>query len=61
MLLAYGLKRMAEAATIERAVSSVLAAGYRCADIATGAAGEIVLGTRAMGGAVAKAILESAG
>lgn len=56
MLLSYGLGRGAEAALIERAVSSVLAAGRRCADIATGAAGEIVLGTRAMGEAVVRAI-----
>ncbi len=60
MLLAYGLKREAEAAAIERAVSSVLAAGYRCADIATGAEGEIVLGTSAMGETVARAIEEAA-
>jgi len=39
-------------------VSSVLAAGYRCADIATGAPGETVLGTRAMGEMVARAIEE---
>jgi len=60
MLLSYGLGRKAEAALVERAVSSVLAAGYRCADIVTGAAGEVVLGTRAMGEAVARAVEESA-
>jgi len=60
MLLSYGLGRPAEAALVDRAVASVLAAGYRCADIATGAEGEIILGTRAMGDAVAKAIAESA-
>lgn len=60
MLLSYGLGRNAEAAVVERAVASVLAAGYRCADIATGAKGEILLGTRAMGEAVVKAIEETA-
>jgi 3-isopropylmalate dehydrogenase len=60
MLLSYGLGRHDEAALIEGAVSSVLAAGCRCADIATGAAEETVLGTRAMGEAVARAIEEAA-
>jgi len=58
MLLSYGLGRKAEGELVERAVSSVLAAGYRCADIATGTEGETVLGTRAMGEAVARAIEE---
>jgi len=53
-----GLVRKAEGELIERAVSSVLAVGYRCADIATDTEGETVLGTRAMGEAVAWAIEE---
>lgn len=56
MLLSYGLRRGAEATLIEGAVASVLANGQRCADIATGAPQEKVLGTRAMGDAVAYAI-----
>ncbi len=56
MLLSFGLGRTDEAFLLERAVASVLAAGYRCADIATGAEDEIVLGTRAMGDAVVHTI-----
>ena len=59
MLLSYGLGRAKEAALVEHAVASVLAAGYRSADIATRAEGEIILGTRAMGEAVERAIVES--
>lgn len=60
MLLSYGLGRKAEAAVVEAAVASVLSAGLRCADIATGASGERLVGTRAMGDAVAAAIKETA-
>lgn len=60
MLLSYGLGRKAEAAVVEAAVASVLARGLRCADIATGASGERLVGTRAMGDAVAAAIKEIA-
>ena len=60
MLLSYGLGRDAESAALARAVASVLAAGYRCADIATGVEGETVIGTRAMGAAVVETIEASA-
>lgn len=52
MLLRHGLGREAEAAAIEKAVEAVLAEGLRCADIASGAPAERVLGTAAMGEAV---------
>jgi 3-isopropylmalate dehydrogenase len=58
MLLSYGLGRKAEAAAIESAVAAVLA--ERCADIATGASGELVVGTKAMGDAVVAAIRAAA-
>jgi len=60
MLLSYGLGRKAEADLVEAAVASVLARGLRCADIATGASDERLVGTRAMGDAVAAAIKETA-
>lgn len=50
MLLRWGLKREAEAAAIEAAVSAVLASGLRTADLA--AAGEPVASTTAFGDAV---------
>ncbi len=59
MLLRYSLKLEAEASAIERAVVSVLEQGYRTSDIATGAAGETLAGTRTMGALVVKAIKES--
>jgi 3-isopropylmalate dehydrogenase len=59
MLLRYSLKREAEAALIEAAVSKVLDAGLRCADIAAGGARERVVGTREMGAAVIEAIREA--
>ena len=40
-------------------MSAVLDAGFRCADIASGAAGEKLVGTVAMGAAVVKAISEA--
>jgi len=48
----FGLER--EAAAVEAAVEAVLAAGYRCRDIAT--PGGIVVGTAEMGDRVAERI-----
>jgi len=59
LLLRYSLKLEAEASAMERAVVSVLEQGYRTSDIATGAAGETLAGTRTMGALVVKAIKES--
>jgi 3-isopropylmalate dehydrogenase len=56
MLLRYSLKREAEAKAIEAAVSAVLDQGYRCADIASKAPGEKLVGTKAMGDAVIAAL-----
>jgi 3-isopropylmalate dehydrogenase len=54
MMLRYSLQRPEAADRIESAVRSVLAAGYRTADIAS--AGMRTVGTRAMGDAVVAAI-----
>lgn len=54
MLLRWGLQREAEAATLEAAVSAVLASGMRTADLA--AAGEPVMSTSAFGDAVVAAV-----
>jgi len=59
MLLRYSLKLEAEASAIERAVTTVLEQGYRTSDIATGAAGETLAGTRKMGALVATKIREN--
>ena len=57
MLLAYGLGLRDEAALVEAAVSEVLSSGLRSADIAAGGSGaERVVGTAALGQAVADAI-----
>ena len=56
LLLRHSLSLETEAKMIESAVSSVLDAGYRCADIAAGLPGERVVGTREMGAAVCAAI-----
>jgi 3-isopropylmalate dehydrogenase len=56
LLLRHSLGLEQEARTVEDAVSRVLASGLRCADIASGAAAETVLGTRAMGAAVVEAL-----
>lgn len=75
MLLGHGLGLAREAAWVEAAVSEVLSAGYRCADIAsapggagqgdgrgaTGVARERVAGTAEMGDAVAEALRRLAG
>jgi 3-isopropylmalate dehydrogenase len=59
LLLRHSLNREAEARAIEAAVSAVLDSGLRCADIASGAAGEKLVGTVAMGKAVVEAIREA--
>jgi 3-isopropylmalate dehydrogenase len=56
MLLRHAFRLDQEALAVESAVSAVLAGGLRCADIATGSAGESVLGTVAMGDAVVAAL-----
>jgi 3-isopropylmalate dehydrogenase len=58
MLLRHALGRNEEAAAVESAVADVLARGLRCADIAGGSTGETVLGTKAMGDAVADRLPE---
>jgi 3-isopropylmalate dehydrogenase len=58
LLLRHSLHREAEAKAIEAAVSAVLDSGLRCADISSGASGEKLVGTVAMGKAVVKAIRE---
>jgi 3-isopropylmalate dehydrogenase len=58
LLLRHSLRLEREARAIEEAVSAVLDSGYRCADIATGARDEKLVGTKAMGAAVAKAVRE---
>jgi 3-isopropylmalate dehydrogenase len=58
LLLRHSLGLEREARAIEDAVSAVLDAGYRCADIATGAQSERLIGTKAMGEAVVEAIRE---
>ncbi|MEO0018081.1 MAG: 3-isopropylmalate dehydrogenase [Verrucomicrobiota bacterium] len=52
MLLRFSLGENAAALAIEAAVSQAIAAGYRTGDIATGRAGEIGVGTTAMGDAI---------
>jgi 3-isopropylmalate dehydrogenase len=52
MMLRYSLHEAAAADAIEAAVSSVIAAGYRCPDIATDSPGETLMNTSAMGDAV---------
>ena len=62
LLLRHSLKLEKAARAIEEAVSAVLDSGLRCADIASGSAGdrarEKLVGTAAMGEAVVKAIME---
>ena len=52
MLLRYTCKETAAADAVETAVRKVIAAGYRTGDLATGAQGEILVGTRGMGDAI---------
>ncbi|MEI6874917.1 MAG: 3-isopropylmalate dehydrogenase [Spirochaetota bacterium] len=58
MLLRHSLHLEVEAKAIEAAVVSVLDAGLRCADIAVQGGSDKVLGTKAMGAAVVKALVE---
>ncbi|MDA8704754.1 3-isopropylmalate dehydrogenase [Litoricolaceae bacterium] len=56
MMLLHSLNAPKAAASIEAAVKQVLASGLRTQDIATGAPGERIVGCRAMGEAVLKAL-----
>jgi len=56
MMLLHSLNAPKAAASIEAAVKQVLASGLRTQDIATGAMGEDIVGCRAMGEAVLKAL-----
>ncbi len=56
MMLRYTLNEPGAAGAIESAVSKVLGEGYRCADIATGAASEKTVNTIEMGDAVMAAL-----
>lgn len=56
MMLRYTFSLAKEADAIDRAVDKVLSAGLRTADIFTGDPGQIKVGTRAMGTAVAEAV-----
>ena len=56
MMLLHSLNAPKAAASIETAVQQVLASGLRTQDIATGASGEQIVGCRAMGEAVLKAL-----
>ena len=56
MMLLHSLDAPKAAASIEAAVKQVLASGLRTQDIATGAPGEQIVGCRAMGEAVLKAL-----
>jgi 3-isopropylmalate dehydrogenase len=56
MMLRYTLNAPAAADAIDQAVSSVIGAGMRCKDIASGDSSEKVVGTREMGDAVIAAL-----
>ena len=56
MMLLHSLNAPKATASIEAAVKQVLASGLRTQDIATGAPGEQIVGCRAMGEAVLKAL-----
>jgi len=56
MMLTHSLKAPKAAQAIESAVQTVLASGVRTADIASGSAGEQVVGCQAMGDAVVNAL-----
>jgi len=56
MMLLHSLNAPKAAASIEAVVKQVLASGLRTQDIATGAPGEQIVGCRAMGEAVLKAL-----
>ncbi len=59
LLLRHSLKLETAARAIEDAVSAVLDAGLRCADISSKSPGEKLVGTKAMGAAVVRAIQEA--
>ena len=61
MMLRYSLNEPAAADAIESAVGSVIAAGYRCKDIATGNASENTVSTVEMGEAVLAALQSGSG
>lgn len=56
MMLRYTCRETAAADDVDRAVRAVIAAGYRTGDLATGAAGEIRVGTAGMGDAIIAAL-----
>ena len=56
MLLRYTCRETAAADAIEAAVRSAIAAGYRTADLATGAPGEKRVSTSEMGSAIIAAL-----
>jgi 3-isopropylmalate dehydrogenase len=60
LLLRHSLGREEEAKAIEAVVSATLDEGWRCADIAAGAPGEKVVGTKEMGARVVEAIRRGA-
>ncbi len=56
MMLRYSCGQAAAADDVDRAVRAVIAAGYRTGDLATGAEGEIRVGTAGMGDAIIAAL-----
>ena len=56
MLLRYTCREIAAADAVDAAVRKVIAAGYRTGDLATGAEGEIRVGTTGMGDAIIAAL-----
>ncbi len=56
MLLRYTCRETAAADAVDAAVRKVIAAGYRTGDLATGAEGEIRVGTTGMGDAIIAAL-----
>ncbi len=57
MMLRYSCGQTAAADDVDRAVRAVIAAGYRTGDLATGADGEIRVGTSGMGEAIVRFIV----
>lgn len=56
MMLRYSCRETAAADAVDASVRRVIAAGYRTDDLATGAPGEIRVGTRGMGDAIIAAL-----
>jgi 3-isopropylmalate dehydrogenase len=56
MMLRYSCHETAAADAVEAAVRSVIAAGYRTADLYSGAENEIAVGTAGMGDAIVAAL-----